>query len=149
MDHADACRAINRRWLTEWPTMSGGVSFVTDNNSIPVGSITTYLARFSIITLDSEQRTIGPRAKAGKSARRSWQHFGIIDVRLEGPIDVGTDQLNIYGQMVRTLFQGVRFGNGPRDHGITTEATAIGQPIKQPNKWVLVCSTPFDYVERG
>lgn len=139
-----ASRAIFARWITMWPTASSGVAYATDNNVAgePQGSP---FARVSIISGDSSQRTLGG------AGNRRFTNEGVIEVRLSGPVNAGRGTLDALALKVRDIFQSTRFGeDAPAEEGIETQATSIGELRRDrqaPNRWLIVCETPFEYTE--
>jgi hypothetical protein len=162
-------KAINTRFISNWVAAcarasaksiaQGGaaiptVPYTVDNIRAQEGN--ALFARLRIVSLTSNQRTLGPRQKRTdpqqKGARRSWEHTGLIEVRITGPLNVGRGEGDLLAGEVRELFQGVRFGNTVGRQGITTEETEINElqrDKESPHRWILLCSTPFSYIERG
>lgn len=141
MNQARASKEIFKRWLDMWPGLSSGVPYSLDNNLIAEGAT---LARVSITPLDSEQHTLG------RPGRRKWWRPGFIEVRLTGPMNEGRRHLDELAQHVRTIYEGVRFGERVGDDGIVTHATSVANPRQDPDGpqlWVVVCTTPFEFYE--
>lgn len=147
MDHLDASDAINLRWLQEWPTRSlaavgTSVPFSTDNIVVPEGG--ALFARLAIISLDSDQETMGPRR------RRRVENTGIIEVRLSCVPNTGTEQIKKLARVVKAIFGLQRIGKTAREKGVVAHATAIAELRRDKEgtgRWIITCSTPFDYIE--
>lgn len=144
MTNDEATNAIFARWINLWPAASGGVAYATDNN-IGAEQVDQPFARVGIVSLDSEQRSLGGRGN------RRWNHEGMIEVRLSGPINAGRGQLDALAKIVRTIYQGERFGEAPpAEEGVTTQAAAISElrrDRESPSRWLLVVTIPFEYTE--
>lgn len=141
MTPVQASQAIFARWVALWPGLSGSVPYSVDNLIVPEAAT---FASVALISLDSEQTTLGP------PGRRKWEHTGIIEVRLHGPIAVGRSQLDLLGQHVATIYRGRRFGYAAGEQGITTHATVVAELRRDRdsgNRWILTASTPFEYTE--
>lgn len=141
MTPAEAAQAINARFLSMWPSLSGDVPCAVDN---VVRAEQETFARLAIISLEADQASLGP------VGRRRWEHTGIIEVRLHGPINAGRKPLDLLAGYVRTIFRGVRFGYTAGQHGITTHGTAVSELRRDrdsPNRWILTASTPFEFTE--
>ncbi len=144
MSPAEAARAVFARWINTWPTLSSGVPYTLDNVAAAEGD--GYFARVALVSLGSEQETLGPPGK------RKWLHEGLIDVRLSGPVNVGRGQLDILAGYVTSIYRGVRFGTLAGEQGVTTEATDISELRRDreaPHRWILTASTPCRWTEIG
>ncbi len=142
MTPTEAHRAINARWHSLWPGLSDGIAYSTDNTVMPEGN--GYFARLAVISLDTEQHTLGP------APHRWWTHQGTIEVRLSGPVNVGRDPMDILAGHVRQIYQGVRIGRTAGEKGVVTEAMSIAEVrrgVESTGKWLLLCTTPFSFVE--
>lgn len=164
MDNVQAKNAINGWFIERYPSAAAAAlgpfsvdppyRFATDNIVIPETDIgpDEYFARLSIISTNSEQRSIGPVPRDGREGRRTWLHEGIIEVRLSGPVAIGTETMEALARQVRRMFQGTRIGRSSREAGIRTEATEMPElrrDRERNHRWVVVCSTDFDFVEVG
>lgn len=140
MNHAAATKAIYQRWIAMWPSLSGGVPYVFDNDLIDEAVL---YARVSITTLSEEQHTLG-----GAGARKFLEP-GVINVELYGPGDAGRNQLDTIADYVRTIYQSVRFGATGTEDGIVTFATSIGDERQKADDqyWVMTCTTPFEFFD--
>lgn len=141
MDASAASRAIFRRWIAFWPAQSGGVEYSTDNNLKP--EVVPH-ARVAIVSLDSEQYTLGPKGN------RKWQRLGFIEVRLVDNLHTGRKLLDQLTGAVREIFEGVRFASGPGEDGIVTHASSVAELRREPDSdqlWLVTVTTPFEYYE--
>ncbi len=147
MERLDAHAAIYVRWMQQWPGLSGGVGYSTDNNVAVEGQVADYFAKASIISFDAEQLTIAKRGK------RKFLHEGLIEVRLTGPMSVGRGPLDVLADHVSTIYNATRFADIPgREQGITTEATSAAELRRDPesvHRWILTCTTPFRFTRIG
>lgn len=142
----EANNAIFRAWMIKWPIavgVDGGsnplVPYSLDNN---VRVDATIAARVQITELGTDQLTLGPPGK------RKFETHGIIQVRLNGLLKVGSGPLLDLGQKVRDIFQATRFGPRARDGGVWTYATSIGNARIDPEARttrLVLCTTPFKY----
>lgn len=147
MDIGDAIRAIQQRWLRNWPTMSAAVigtpvPFAFDN---VVKAETNYFARLEVNHQDTEQWTLGSHGD------RLYQCTGMIDVRLSGPINEGRGKLDDLAKKVIALYNGTRLAAGTGEHGLTTYAShpnELRRDKQAPQSWILSVVTPFDYYDK-
>lgn len=141
MTNAQASAAIFRRWIRMWPGLSGGVPFSTDNNVHPEA---TPHARVAIVSLDSEQYTLSRE-------NRKWQRLAFIEVRLAGQVSRGRAQLDALVEPVLTIFEGVRFAEGPDEEGIVTHAASPAELRREPDSdqlWFLTLTIPCEWYQR-
>lgn len=146
MTPEQASFAINKRWAVRWPAelTATGQTYVDYSLDNIVKDDAIYFARVSMVNLNAEQLTLGP---AGK---RKWSRTGNIEVRLNGELNQGRKRLDQLAKLVMNIFQGKRVGKLVRDGGVVTYATAIGElqrDQESPRLWLIICSTPFSYID--
>lgn len=146
MDHLDASDAINKRWLQLWPAMSlaaVGVSVAYSTDNVVKAEGGALFARMAIISLDTEQETMGP------VGRKRTANTGIIEVRLSCLPNAGTTEIKTLARVVKKIFRG-RIGKRPGERGVSCRATAISElrrDTESTGRWIISTSTPFDYTE--
>lgn len=149
MTRADAKKAILATWMAAWHTKVGGtqaapaVPYAIDNRK-PNGTGATF-AIIQITGLPSDQVT------TGAPGHRRFERLGWIDVRLYGPRDQGTTQLDELAEHVKDIFESTRIGQAGQHAGITTYATSVGEVRNDrefPDLWCVLCRTGFDFHER-
>lgn len=141
MNKGQAVKAIQRRWLDQWPTLAPTVKFSLDNIAKAEGA---YFARLAVVTGSSQQWTMG------KTGTRKFQRTGFIDVRLSGPISEGRGKLDDLAQLVTDIYESVRFGKKAGEHGVVTFATTPSELRKDKQaqqEWILSVVTPFEFYE--
>ncbi len=142
MTPLEAEKAINARWMALWPGLSGDIPYTLDN-LIRSDEPPTF-ARLQIISLGEEQTTLN------RPGFRKFEHSGIIEVKIYGPINIGRSAMTTLGMAVRTIFRATRFGNSSGEQGVTTHATEVSEirnDREVKHRWVMVASTPFEYTE--
>lgn len=141
MDSIQAAQAINARWIERWPGLSGDVPYALDNISRPEAET---FAQLSITNTMSDQWTLGPTGK------RKWLRSGMLEVRLTGKVGVGRKGLDLLGNDVRAIFEGVRFGVRVGEMGIVTHASTVNELRRDRDAtrvWIIQVVTPFEYYE--
>lgn len=140
MKQDEAVKAILQRWMTLWPGLSSSVPYVFDNDVLDDRA--SY-ARVSITSLEEHQQTYGAEGN------RKFLGSGLIDVKLYGPGNAGRKGLDLLAEYVRQIYQAVRFGLAGGEEGVITYATSAQEvrPESDAASWVLLLSTPFEYVD--
>ncbi len=141
MDHGQAVKAIQQRWLQFWPTAAPSVKYAFDNM---VKSEGDFFARLFVKHATTEQWTFG------NAGNQQWRCSGYIDVRLSGPVNVGRGPIDDLFKVVRNIFQGKRFGIRAGEHGVVTHATTPGELVRDKQasqEWIMSAVTPFEYFE--
>lgn len=135
-----AVKAIYQRWMTLWPGLSGSTSYVFDNDAIDQPP--SY-ARVSISMLDEQQHTLG------NSGARKFLETGLIDVKLYSPANAGRGPSDAMVDLVRQVFQSVRFGATGTEEGVVTFATTDRKLPREAGTqyWIVVASTAFEFFD--
>lgn len=144
MNQAEASAAILNRWQATWSGLTGGVASSYDNIVVPQ---TLPRAAVNIISLDSDQATMGRRVKMLRE--------GMIEVRLYGPPNVGRRQLDELAGHVRTVFERRKIGrSGAPTTQITrrvkTHAATVNELRRDRDSsemWILSVTIPFEFWE--
>lgn len=106
-------------FAAQWPTLSGGVPFALENESLPTTADT--FAQVTIVPTTSLQMTMG-HLGIRRVRRNCW-----IQVKLWGPIDRGSAGLAALGDVVQTIFEMVELPSPvPGDDPVTTLAANAG-----------------------
>lgn len=138
MTQADATKALYQAWMASWPTLSGSIPFVFDNDVIDESG--TY-ARVFVTSALSEQYSLGA------PGNRRFCRLGTVVVRLKGPGNVGRKQLDLLVGFVRTIFEGVSLAATGTELGVKTYATSVSEGPPDGQYWQLMLSTPFEFYE--
>lgn len=144
MNQAQVSNALFGRFRDLWPSLSSGVAYHFDNVSFRPAGVTAPFARVGIISLDSEQHTIGPRAKLRRE--------GIVEVRLYGATGNGRLELDQLAEHVRTIYERRRVSGGPGELGIICESSTCAELRRDRDSsefWILAVTTPFYYHQIG
>ena len=146
MNQAEASRAIFDRWIAAWPGLSGSTPYALDNTVIPEARPS---ALVNIVSFDSEQHTLGRRAKVRRE--------GLIDVRLYGEVGVGRKQLDLLAGYARQVFERKRLaiaGELPTDQTLRTVVVRVGSvaELRRGTReagalWGLSVTFPFEFYE--
>lgn len=140
MTTRQAREAIKKRWLDLWPTKSGGTPYTFEALPKPQAPV---FAVLSVIHTDGDIHTIGPRGKN--------ENPGFIMVRLEGPVGVGTNQVDDLVEAVKQIYQRKHFARRQNDDGISTRKSNVSELTRDkeaPDRWVLTVTTSFVYYDR-
>lgn len=140
MKQSDCRKAILQRWMTLWPGLSGNVPYVFDRDAFD--AVTTY-ARVELDFVDEVQQTYG------QPGNRKFLGSGSLSVLLHVVGDSGTANADALAELVRQMFQTVRFGVAGGEEGVTTFAT-VAHVV--PNKsdaqiTVMLAETGFEYFD--
>lgn len=144
MNQAEASAAIFKRWMDAWPTPSGATPYSLDN--VGAGTVLPRAA-VNLVSLDSNQYTLGPRAKMLRE--------GMIDVRLYGELGEGRRRLDELAVVVRQVFERRSIGsNGLPTPGATrrviTHAATVNELRRDRDSgglWMLSITVPFEFYE--
>lgn len=145
MNLAESTAAIFERWRTTWPGLSSNVPYSFDNVTAPQ---TLPRAAVNIISLDSDQQTLGPRAKVLRE--------GMIEVRLYGRRGVGRLELDTLAVHVKTVFERRKLGRVGgstivgRTNRVITHTASVNELRRDRDSgelWILSVTIPFDYVD--
>lgn len=158
MDRSEANSAIIRAWMMQWPTKSASVTgasvpYSTDFNVKAETQATPaeYFARLAIVSLDSEQRSLGPIPRVGQRGRRTWTHNLVIEVRLSGPLNEGREKLDDLSKCVSQIYQGRRLGRRTTsEKGVTTHECAVAElrrDSEASHRAVLLCTISAEFTE--
>lgn len=145
MDLPTAYAQINKRFIRNWTTESTAalgfaVPYTVDNIVVPESRPH---ARLAIISLGSEQITIGRRAKV--------ERRGIVEVRLIDDVGRGRGRCDLLFRVVQKIFERKRFGESADvEHrlGIVTQAASAQERRGErdsPSLFILVVSVPFEF----
>jgi hypothetical protein len=147
MNTAEASKAIFAAWMTQWPALALAavgidVPYTVDNISKPEGD--ELFARVRIISLDSQEASIGPRNRA------RVEHSGLIEVRLSEKPNNGRERLDLLAGAVRQIYQKRRLGRTRHEKGVVTHATQpseLTRDKESTGRWIISYSTPFEFIE--
>lgn len=141
---AEAKRAIALRFKTEWALLytANEVPFCIENEHFveppmvqPSGDA-QYWIRLSFRPSDGGQLTLG------SPGTRIFRRFGMIWVQIFGPVNVGTEGIDLIAGQVLGIFEGVAFS------GIDPNGNANPQSIGDDGRWYEVAVTiPVTYYE--
>lgn len=128
-----------------WPTLAPSVPYSFDNinaaQSVPRAAV-------NIISLDSDQQTMGPRAKIFRE--------GLVEVRLYGEKNVGRRQLDELCDHVKTVFERRKLGRVGgasvfgRTNRVITHTASVNELRRDRDSgelWIVSVTIPFEYVE--
>lgn len=144
MNQAEATRAIFDHWVGMWPSLSGGIPYSLDNTAVPIARP---CAVVNIISLDSEQYTLGPRAKVLRE--------GMIDVRIYDKVGVGRGGADELATHARTIFERRRIGTGGdpavgSTRRVVTHAGSVNELRRDREAgglWVLSVTFPYEFYD--
>lgn len=141
MNQAGAVKAIFDRWSSLFPGRAPGILYGFDNQVIAEPDNASF-ARVGVDDNTSELYTLGPHG--------SQQRTAYIKVRLTGPVGVGRGPLDALIDVVRGIYERVRFASGPGEYGIVTHASTA-KPLRKdrdaPQLWVVQVLTPCEWYE--
>lgn len=141
MTEYDAIKAIHQRWMQQWPGLSTNQPYVFDSDVFdePVNAY----ARLSVTLTGDEQHTLGA------APNRKFLRTGQIDVKLFGSANLGRGPLDQTAALVRTIFEGARFGATGTEDGVVCYASSSKELKSQTDAqwWLLLVSTPFEFFE--
>lgn len=141
MTEADAVKAIYQRWMTQWPTPSGNIPYVFDDDV--VDEVSGGFARVSITLTGDEQHTLG------QTGARKYLRTGQVDVKLYGPANQGRGPLDALSAVVRGIYEGARFGATGTEDGVVCYASSAKElrPESSAQFWCVQVTTPFEFFE--
>lgn len=142
MLQSEAGKRVFAKFLAEWPAPAAAIVGATvpysfDNNVVP--EVVPH-ARVALISLDSEQYTLGPRKKMYRP--------GFIEVRIVDQVGRGRDRADRLAEVVRNIFETKRFGADVDGIGIVTHATSVSEQRRDrdsPQLWMILATTPFEF----
>lgn len=146
MNQLEATQAIFERWRTTWPGLTSNVPSSLDNVVSPQDALPR--AVVNIISLDSEQQTLGPRAKMLRE--------GLIEVRLYGRKGVGRGELDQLATHARVVFERRKLGRvgSATTLGTTNRVKTFAATVNELRRdrdsgelWILSVTIPFEFVE--
>ena len=138
MNAYEAGKAIYQQWMSAWPSASGGIAFVFDNDVVDETSL---YARVAIHSITSEQHTLGPVGS------RKWLRAGFIMVTLKGPSNQGRKSADVLTSAVKSTLEGVRLAASGTEEGVFTFAASVDEQPPDGQFWILAIRVPFQYYE--
>lgn len=126
----EATEAIYLQFATGWAASSySAIPYRFENESNVEGE--SGWLRVSVRELDSRQETM---ASPGD---RRFRRTGVIQVQIFAPIDQGAKTSNLWAEQVRTIFEGVSFGDG-----VNSYSSAV-RFVGADERWHNVLSESF------
>lgn len=144
MNQAQASQAIFDRWIAAWPGLSSNVPYALDNTVIPEARP---CAVVNIVSLESTQHTLGPRAKIRRE--------GMIDVRIYGEVGEGRRGSDELVGFVRDVFERRRIGTGGAPavgatRRVVTHAASQNELRRDQDSgglWIVSVTIDFEYYD--
>lgn len=138
MNQYQARKAIQQRWMTLWPGLSGNVPYVFDED--PFAETATYV-RMSVGFDDPEQQTLG------EPGSRRFERPGSIIVEIFAPTASGSMVLDQLTEHVLTIFEATTFGAAGIEEGIRCMNSTRGKPSSKGQHVTLSVGVDFEYFQ--